>query len=669
MTEYQKRRSETPERADALFQLGSWCQDHGLAEQAAAHFIGVLKLDSSRELAWRHLGYKKHGKHWLKLEDVAAAKQNLAAQRLADRSWKTKLEKMRDWLQSKDAAKRAKAEQEMSAVTDPRAVPMIWLTFVRGSAGLQKAAARMLRQIDGPAASSGLAALAVFSSFADVRTQAIDALKRRDPRDVAGRLIAMIHKPYKYDVRPSKSPSSPGDLVVHGEDLSGRWSYEDRLADHDLMATLGAGRVATADVPFEPFTLQNMLAAALGQQYASLKNQFGQAMGPGGMRGDFPITIEAPLSASSAAQSLRAAVANPQNAGAIINQLMTDPDNRTMPPLMWYVLANQNTVLDHTAPHPGATHHSTVDYFRPADQNGNAVDPMKAAMALQRRYQIETDPAHFTSNLALEIMIEAQSVAAARDRAIGESILAARQAKLSLEQKLAMDIQMIEAINDGIKMTNLRVLPVLTAITGQDFGAEPEKWKSWWVAQLGHGTPAGLATSKGAGAHLDARESLPSVFASLASDTVVHTIEGPRAIETIKVGERVLSQDTATGKMAFQPVKAVISHPAAATLKVRAGGQSIATTGLLRFWRAGKGWAMARDLKPGDRLRVAGDTVTVESVEPDAARTVCNVIVAEHGDIFAGTNKVLVHDNSVVRPVFQPFDRSVDLAPPKKDTR
>ena len=127
------------------------------------------------------------------------------------------LEKLRDGLESKDAARRAKAEQELTEVTDPRAVPMIWAIFVRGSERLQIAAVQMLGQIDGPSASNGLAALAVFSPSARCAARAIETLKRRDPRDVVGRLIGLIHKPYKYQVRHVNGPGSPGELFVEGE--------------------------------------------------------------------------------------------------------------------------------------------------------------------------------------------------------------------------------------------------------------------------------------------------------------------------------------------------------------------------------------------------------------------------------------------------------------------
>ena len=76
-------------------------------------------------------------------------------------------------LLSKDADKRAHAEQSLNGVTDPRAVPMIFRISWRGNERLQTAAVQMLGQIDGPAASNGLAALAIFSPSSNVRSKAI----------------------------------------------------------------------------------------------------------------------------------------------------------------------------------------------------------------------------------------------------------------------------------------------------------------------------------------------------------------------------------------------------------------------------------------------------------------------------------------------------------------
>jgi hypothetical protein len=84
-------------------------------------------------------------------------------------------------------------------------------------------------------------------------------------------------------------------------------------------------------------------------------------------------------------------------------------------------------------------------------------------------------------------------------------------------------------------------------------------------------------------------------------------------------------------------------------------------TGIHRFWRAGNGWVMARELKAGDSLRMVGGTVTVAAIEPDQAQVVYNLDVAINRDFFVGRSTLLVHDYSFVQPVLEPFDRQPEL--------
>ena len=126
-----------------------------------------------------------------------------------------------------------------------------------------------------------------------------------------------------------------------------------------------------------------------------------------------------------------------------------------------------------------------------------------------------------------------------------------------------------------------------------------------------------------------------------AQGTLVHAAGGPRAIETIQIGDRVLSQNTSTGVLSYQPVMAVHRTKTAATFRIAVDGETIVATGIHRFWKAGKGWTMARDLKAGDRLRMPGSVVEVRSVENDKNQTVYNLDVAENGDFFVGRQGVL----------------------------
>ena len=94
---------------------------------------------------------------------------------------------------------------------------MIWRLLVAGADGSPIAAIAVLSHIEGPLASNALAALAIFSQSTDVRRLAAESLVRRDLRDIMTRLIGLIKKPFKYQVRPVGGPGSTGVLFVEGE--------------------------------------------------------------------------------------------------------------------------------------------------------------------------------------------------------------------------------------------------------------------------------------------------------------------------------------------------------------------------------------------------------------------------------------------------------------------
>jgi len=96
-------------------------------------------------------------------------------------------------------------------------------------------------------------------------------------------------------------------------------------------------------------------------------------------------------------------------------------------------------------------------------------------------------------------------------------------------------------------------------------------------------------------------------------------------------------------------------------LRIKLGDDSVVATGIHRFWKAGVGWVMARDLKPGDRLRTVDGTATVASVATETVAPVFNLEVDGGQSFFVGNRGLLAHDNSLVLPVTAPFDAEPDL--------
>ncbi len=177
----------------------------------------------------------------------------------------------------------------------------------------------------------------------------------------------------------------------------------------------------------------------------------------------YSISFPFAVSPESAAQAGQAMAANPQNAAAILGQLINNPANRHGPP----------------------------GFSFPVTGPGNSLGPQHAAMK-----KSDSTAGNTQYGMAVGELLIAQPQAARQDILIGQELEAIRQANQNLEHRLAMDVQFLEATNDRINLCNDRTLPVLKAITGQDLGAEPDKWKGWWTDQLGYAYQSNLPVTK-----------------------------------------------------------------------------------------------------------------------------------------------------------------------------
>ena len=117
-----------------------------------------------------------------------------------------------------------------------------------------------------------------------------------------------------------------------------------------------------------------------------------------------------------------------------------------------------------------------------------------------------------------------------------------------------------------------------------------------------------------------------SSHSCFAAGTPVVTRSGTRPIEQLKTGDQVLTQDTNTGSLGFEPVLTVLHNPPSTVLRLTLeDGESNVSTDIHRFWQAGRGWRMTRELKPGDRLRMTGGTAEVVAVTREPTRKVFNL--------------------------------------------
>ena len=215
---------------------------------------------------------------------------------------------------------------------------------------------------------------------------------------------------------------------------------------------------------------------------------------------------------------------------------------------------------------------------------------------------------------------------------IGQLMLQYQTSALVAQQELSSDVALVEGYNDVVGKLNDRVSQVLKDVSGQDLGEDPQSWTAWWANQLGYAyrpapstpvptvvqnvplayVPQGVATTTMTQAGVPTTTTMSYDSTGLNDrlhgscfkvGTPVHTLGGPLPIETIQVGDQVLVQDGSTGALGYQPVVEVFHNPPDATLRIDLDGDVIVATTIHRFWKAGVGRVMARDLRPGDVIR------------------------------------------------------------------
>jgi len=135
--------------------------------------------------------------------------------------------------------------------------------------------------------------------------------------------------------------------------------------------------------------------------------------------------------------------------------------------------------------------------------------------------------------------------------------------------------------------------------------------------------------------------------------TRIATPRGHVAIERLHIGDLVLAEDPATGKVEAEPVQAVIVRPVSDLMAVDlSDGSTLKVTTNHLFWvdagphRKHAGWVLSGNLRVGDRLYTAdGKHVLVVRVRRHVGHAVVYTLTVAHDHtFFVGSARVLVHN-------------------------
>ena len=247
-------------------------------------------------------------------------------------------------------------------------------------------------------------------------------------------------------------------------------------------------------------------------------------------------------------------------------------------------------------------------------------------------------------------------------RAAAQAAVAARQVE-----------QAVVSANLATAELNGRIRDALTRATGTDCGESASSWWKWWkdsrYAHYDLEKPS-LYVKKPLHQYASVRTASVPVDSSglphhscFPRGTIVWALTGPTAIDTLKVGDRVLSQHPVTGELAYKPVLETTARKLRPLTRIHLGSETITATRGHPFLVAGEGWKLAWELKVGMRLHSPSGPVLVDGVEDigepkpfyerlteepqaDAGDDLAyNLVVDESHTYFIGRRRVLVFDD------------------------
>jgi len=218
-------------------------------------------------------------------------------------------------------------------------------------------------------------------------------------------------------------------------------------------------------------------------------------------------------------------------------------------------------------------------------------------------------------------------------------------------------------INQKLARYNTAIYRVLDGTVGKMAPHEPGSWWDWWheyAAAMSADQvrkPVTLATYYRyvdvpyVPVSSDDRPHIRRTGSCFARGTKVWALDGPKPIEQVQIGDRVLSQSPWSGELTFKPVlDTTIGHNEFRAL-VTAEGDRIVATPVHIFWVSGAGWRMTKEIRGGDRLHTTSGWSEITSIEPLPADETHNLVVADFNTYFVGDSRILTHDVTIPETV------------------
>ncbi|HEY0265907.1 MAG TPA: DUF4157 domain-containing protein [Rhizomicrobium sp.] len=244
---------------------------------------------------------------------------------------------------------------------------------------------------------------------------------------------------------------------------------------------------------------------------------------------------------------------------------------------------------------------------------------------------------------------DAAQASASRFKNLAETLAAARKKLQAAKDRQAIQRGGNLETNAGVRDANAQIAQLLSVlkeefgVNGNDKGAMDAKQQQLngdFKQAKDNFTPLDVQMDP-----MKYRAKLPC----FAAGTDIATPAGPRPIETLGPGDRVMAFDFAAGRFVSAPVLDRLQATTERLVHIGVAGQWIAATGRHPFWVEDmERWIEARALKPGMRLKTADGARPVDDVRfADVVEAPTYNLQVEGLSSFCVGPGVLVHNEGV----------------------
>jgi hypothetical protein len=219
---YRQLRAEVGHTPEGQLELARWCRKRKLVDEERLHWQILLLMQPGQPEAVKGLGLRKYQGSLLTKAEVEQAKKETRLIREAERKWGPKLKQIKLALSQDDAAGRQAALDELEAIRDPPALPLVEKMFADGSTDAALLVVEMYARDAAQQSTDALVRLAIHAHDAAVREKAASELRYRPMESYMPALIGALAAPIELSLRADVERGGPTFKRYDGYAYTGR---------------------------------------------------------------------------------------------------------------------------------------------------------------------------------------------------------------------------------------------------------------------------------------------------------------------------------------------------------------------------------------------------------------------------------------------------------------